>query len=425
MAEQTVEFDVGENQDMSSLLFIGTQDAYEEFKAKHGIKEDRTVEEEHPEEPKVVSRPKLSLSTSNLELLSEEMTTILRRTRLVHDYNTVYMQSSLDFYDEFYNASPDEVSEEVKRARGIRRVYRDYSKWLEAMDAYYAYIDYLIDKHGEENFEYKVRVGMIKEWLPPKPRLSKSAEDYDLYEAGIIPTISPTLPEEVITEIYNKLMEELKPETDKVEMVGGVEVSNDIIETVQKRLDSSLETSYRSLRTSSPCGSFEDVSRLFRSWYRDDRSASSSSSLFRNAPENIRKRVEEDEIYFVARGLLTRIASGEPIDDEVAENPNEMVVDPVTSKTMPRSEYNTRECIRFMSNYGWDPNRLLLVNSNSKMDKARLRVEANKKNGRKKRRPKPQPDLSDMYDADTFGIDPMYSEQEGLMESVFGLMKGD
>ena len=103
--------------DISDLdLFFGSTSTYEEFKKKHNIVEPEREKEEKPEEKEEENHagPKIRLSLDNLREVTEEELTILRRTRCAHDYDEVFMQSSLEFYDTYYNRHQPPRSKNTK-----------------------------------------------------------------------------------------------------------------------------------------------------------------------------------------------------------------------------------------------------------------------------------------------------------------------
>jgi hypothetical protein len=149
--------------------------------------------------------------------------------------------------------------------------------------------------------------------------------------------------------------------------------------------------------------------------------------MFKNAPENIKKRYE-DELGFSEPGLLARIAKGEEIE-EPEPNMNEMVSDDKTGRSMTRKEYMSRQTIRLLaSTDGWSESRLLAYsNVGSSLERM-----SRKKKARKKRRRNDENelggDISAMYGNmmnAPEGIDPMYCDDENLVDIISSLMKGD
>ena len=130
-------------------LFVGSKRSYESYKRENKIKDDESSkEDELITKPKKENSKVAVLSKSTLKEISDDMLSILKRTRCAHDYEEVYMQSSLDFYDEFYNDTS--ISDEMKAVRQIRHVYKNYTDYLTAVEIRNQYIDSLIEKYGGE-----------------------------------------------------------------------------------------------------------------------------------------------------------------------------------------------------------------------------------------------------------------------------------
>lgn len=411
MAEQTID----ESVDLD--LFVGSKDSYKRMAEKS----HKVVEEDSEDSPNKQSLDKKNpnrvvLSKDTLTQIDEETLTILRRTRCVHDTEDVYMQASLEFYDEYYNDT--EASPELKKARQIRRVYRRYADYLEASRIRTEYIDSLIDKYGEDTFIQKMQMGMIKDWIPPIPIMSKKSDDYDMFVSGIMPMTMKTLPEGTAKEVLDAMSEEL----EDVELIRECDVETSI--AFAKFVEESMEDStYRSYNYSdNTVQNLAALNNIFKSWYKPDKKE--EHELFRNAPENIRKRFLE-QAAFNQPGLLDKIMHGEEIEEPLPDM-NQMVNDPVTGRTMTRGEFEKRQVIRFLVNSGWNESRLL----NYQRVGSELERKPRKKKAAKKRRgPKTVNEISGMYgnfmNEPSGDIDPMYSDNELLMDSLRHLMRGD
>ena len=391
-------------------LFIGSKSSYEKLKREKNITVDDDDDESDVEEVKKPKRNKSILSKETLKPLNEDTMTILRRTRTVNDYNTVYMQSSLEFYDEFYNE--ENMSDELKAARQIRRVYKIYPDYLKAIQIRNRYIDSLIDKYGgEDEFNQKMSFGMIKDWIPREPILSKQCEDYDLYLSGMIINDCETLSEEAVEELMNSIEEYSKD--IEIEESYDIEVNSGVIDEYEREFEGYGFTRSNTVTVND----LAELNKVFKSWYKPDGKTESGLELFKNAPENIRKRFY-NYCSFNNPGLLARVLDGEDIEEELPDM-NELVYDEVTHRNITRKEYMKRETIRLLGKSGWDENRLLAYsNVGSKLS----RLNRKKKVGKKRKRPASE------YDDDTLdsiGYDPMYSENEYLADSFLSLMRED
>jgi len=398
-------------------LFFGTKSSYEDFKKKHHI-EDKDEKElpEEKEQEEVHAGPKFKLSLDNLRKINEDEMTILRRTRCAHDYDEVFMQSSLEFYDVYYNNN-GEISQELREARTIKRSYRNYEEYLEAIHRRNRYFDYLVEKYGEERFIERIQMGMIKEWIPPVPVLSRAAEDYDMYLSGTIPTKTEVQPDGAAEEWLRIMKEEMAD----VEIEKSYTVEDSI--GTAKQVKEKLDEEYSGGSFHSSIGSLDELNKVFHSWYKPGGEMDQSHEIFKNSPENIRKRFEEERPYSEP-GLLTKMVNHEEIPEKPI-NMNEMVKDEKTGRPMTRKEHEQRLLIRFLAENGWSESRLLnYANVGSSLEKAQRKRKA-----RRIRRgggnSYPVVDTSYMMDETTGGVDPMYSESDDLVNSIFNLMRRD
>ena len=395
-------------------LFFGTNDSYEEYKRKNQLKDtEDDIREKEVKKVAPSNAKKDVLALDTLKPISDETMKILRRTRCAHVYDEVYMQSSLDFYDEYYNDT--EASPELKAARQIRRVYKKYSEYLDAIRIRIAYIDTLVDKYGgEDQFSQKLSMGLVKDWIPPNPTLSKRCPDYEMFISGMIPLPTQVAPEGTANKVLESMLEELSD--TELEISFDVETSIGVINNYKDITESEYADHYnRDISVSR--NDMDSLNKVFRSWYKSEDNTSNKHELFKNAPENIKKRFLEYCAYNEP-GLLTRLKNGEEIK-EPEPNPNEMVHDSKTGKAMTRREFENRELIRLQAKFGWSESRLLNYSQiGSKLERA-----SRKKKARKKRS-----GLStNAFDAinSPNGLDPMYSDNDYLMESLSSMMRGD
>ncbi len=395
-------------------IFFGDTNSYEEYKKTHNITDTDDDEENQQEEEKEKIVPKMVLSKETLKKIDDETMKILRRTRCVNDYEEVFMQSSMEFYDEYY--LKEDVPPELIKARAVRRIYRDYSKYLNAIKDRNAYIDTLIEKYGEDKFLKNLSLGLINEWIPPMPILSRRAKDYDLYLAGIIPTEKESLPDDALFTVMDGLREELG-DVELIQM-SGPETSIGEINLVNS-ISANTEGCYRGSYGTSGVQNLDELNKIFHSWYKSDKTSDGERQFFKNAPENLRKRFDEWSAYN-ERGLLARIANGEQIEEEPV-NMNETVYDEKTERPMTRREFEQRQVIRFLGKHGWSESRLLnYQNIGSALEKGQRK----RKSRRRKRIGADEIDMSSFYNDDT-GLDPMYSENEAILDSIYNLMRRD
>lgn len=399
-------------------LFIGTKSSYEKHKRENNIDIDEPDEDSQVEKKEKVNGNVAVLSKETLKPIDDETMTILKRTRTAHSYDTVYMQSSLEFYDEYYNNL--EMSPELKAARQIRRVYKVYEDYLNALDIRNEYIDSLIDKYGGgDEFQRKMSLGLVKDWIPKMPILSKRCPDYEMYLTGLLPIKAKTLPEGTVNDIMESMQEELK-DVELIETYD-VETSIGLINDYERYVESAYaEYGYISNKSSSvTISDLNELNRIFKSWYKPE-NGKVEQVLFKNAPENIRKRFM-NYCAFNEPGLLYKLGNGGDLEDEGLDM-NELVHDSISNKSMTRRELIQRQNIRLLAKYGWSESRLLnYSNVGSKLEK----LARKKKVGRKRKRSSTEfSDFDDVMNSPT-GMDPIYSENNYMSEAFLNLMRGD
>lgn len=342
-------------------IFIGSTLDYEKAIQSNKLNVDEKELEELSEKKKSkeVHHKIEDLSLKNLEPIDDETLHILKRTRTLHPYETVYMQQKLDFYDDFYNEK--NIPEEVQEARKLRRIYRDYGDYLNAVSTRNRYIDYLVDIYGgEDMFIRKMDMNMVKDWIPPYPILSKKCPDYDMFLSGKIPTEKiggedPDAAKRVLEEMYQDLLDEgLEPihEYGVEDSIGDIKHYQELVNTeVGKYRDNRIESV-----TSTDLNTLRNV---FHSWYQKDE-GDVSRELFYNSPEKIRERYM-NQSQLNDFGLLSSYLSGEVEDEEDFDeySPNDMVYDDELRKPIPYKEWLKREDIRLFSNNGWNKARLM------------------------------------------------------------------
>lgn len=408
-------------------IFIGSEREYKRAVRKNAIKvdpNDPTLSEEAPsEEPK--KEVKIGdLSKSNLKKLDDEMLTILRRTRTVADYETVYMQHKLDFYDDCYNNT--NMPEELKAVKRLRRIYRNYREFLEAIRIRDDYLMYLIEKYGgEAEFSRKASMGLVREWIPPAPKLSKKCPDYDLYLTGMLPMDEYEPTEEELAQI-RKQLQDASADLD-VTLSYDVETDIGSMNAYKAYVDKEMKpyaNKQRNAVSAVSVGDLRSLQSIFKSWYRPDTDQSSKRELFCNAPENIRKRfLEEKE--FNEPGLLTEYVNGLHKEDDTRD-PNEMVFDQELGRAIPYKEWVIREDARLFERAGWSKAKILNYrNVGSKLEQY---ARTGKPNRRRRRCANIQsvpdnafPDVLQAYDE---GVESSYADNEYILGQIEQLMRG-
>ena len=397
-------------------LFIGSKSSYEKMKREKNIVDENNEPTNSHKENKKPSQNVAVLSKETLKELDDDMMTILKRTRTVHDFSTVYMQSSTEFYDEYYNNT--EMSEELKAARQIRRVYKIYADYLKAVEVRNNYIDWLIDKYGgEDEFQRKMSLGMVRDWIPKMPVLSKRCPEYELYLSGMVPTKSETLPDGAIEHFMESMQKDM--EDIGIDQTFSTETNVGLINQYDDYVDAMYEEyGYSNKRSNTVTFSdLDNLNKIFASWYKPE-TGEVTTELFKNAPENIRKRFVEAYSYNEP-GLLTKLNNGGEIEDPEIDM-KEMVHDSVTGRTMTREELMKRQSTRLFADMGWSESRLLnYANVGSKLERMSRKKKANKK------RKRASTEVIDDFMNSPTGVDPIYSENEYLSNAFMELMRGE
>lgn len=302
------------------------------------------------------------IAYDNMDPISDDDLKILQRTINRHETNVVYMQSEIDFYDEFYHSDNSEDEELLREAKKIRRVYKSLSKYLYAVHVRDLYLDSLVDKYdGPERFNMYISLGLVKEWIPPNPIFSKSSPEYEQYKLGILDIESIDF---VDDDLLNEILEDnLKAEGINVDDIG---IIGDVV-TDQMGINHAYDTnavssSYtgRSTNTAINGVSADDLiglQNMFRDWYRPKPEITSDASLvdnmFQDTPTKIRERFYSAPIVDMGNDKFgTKIVEAEP-------DPNEMVIDPKLNRPMTRRERDQREVIRMWAKAGWSEIRLM------------------------------------------------------------------
>ena len=403
----------------NDIIFFGSKESYNDYKKKNHIEDDPEDNEsgESTEESQQRANNSIILDRDHLTDLDEETFNMLRRTRIVHkDYDTVYMQSSMDFYDKFYHDT--EIPQVVMDALNIRRVYKKYPDFLKAMEARENYISYIIEKHGGiDAVNRKMAFCPIDEYMPPKPILSKKCPEYELYVSGI----RPDTEEGISDEEFKKLVESYSESAgDNLIITGGVLDNKGMLDFIEDQIDEQAKS--LGLTGRKKTVSFNDLNelqRIFDSWYTEDDNKNNNNhpEFFRNSPENIRKRFM-DQRALEEPNLLYAYSIGKEPDDQNNLDPNEMVVDPVTNKVMPRKKVLMLEQIRELGKYGWSEKRL----RDYRIADNRLKRHRKKRISRKRGRRNSTDFLNGALGAT--GIDPMYSDNESIADDFMKLMRG-
>lgn len=398
--------------DFTGGIFIGDDLQYQQF-----LKNNPEIKKELDKEKRSnlgKTETTTRISSSDMTPISEDDLNMIKRTRVRHDYETVYMQPDIKFYDRFYmDDSKDEsrIPEDiVTKAKKIKRIYRgNYLKYMDACLARDEYIDALIDSYGgEELFELAFHSGRVKEWIPPVPKYAKTSMDYDMVMSGVIDTSDLT---ETKPELAMEVFESMDIKGEPVFTVGPVtnKVMNDNINAIinneyhnNSRYKQYLNKAVINISESDILASF-NTEMGYKTEVKNE-----SSILLSETPEAFAEKYYLDGLTD-ASGKLTRARNGEDIS---THNDNERVYDTATGKYMSKSEHDGREVVRQMAkNSDWSEHKLMcLFNIGTRSERERMEINArrNQKNKKKKSASMPESDIfgSDFSQfIDDLGID--------------------
>ena len=366
--------------------FIGFEEDFNEYKKEEKIQN--------------VVGTSNKIAYDDMPEISNEDLKLLMESRYRHDPFIVYMQSDVNFYDEFYNGSESVIEgidkDLMEDVKNIRRIYKNYFQYDHALRLIDIYLDALEEKYGgPDMFQTYLQAGLVKDWIPPRPVYSRTSPDYQYYLEGKFELNINDWDDDKIESLMAELTESLRAEIP-IEDIGIVgDVMTDSVISNQYMLASQQSTNgvYRmGMNTNFNGVSANDlieVQRMLRSWMDPETEVKSkdnkvsSDAFFTDTEDAIRAR------YFTqspitATGLSEAMEKGYMEEDD--EDLDEMVIDPVSGRPMTRGELRNRQFIRLLAESGWNELRLMRklgVGSNFELklleQKRRRRKNATKK----------------------------------------------
>lgn len=98
--------------------------------------------------------------------------------------STIYVQS---FGDNYHRHDLEPSSDLEKACRRIRRRYKRYTDYTEALSLYNEYMCQLAEMHGGwEIFKLKLKGGLVRDFIPPKPRMKSTIRNKMIQKHGIV-----------------------------------------------------------------------------------------------------------------------------------------------------------------------------------------------------------------------------------------------
>lgn len=405
---------------MNEPLFLGSEIDRNEYFRKHGIK---ISEPEKPKEEERKPKKRSFVNEEELKPLSNDIRSILEKTRLRNAPDVVYMQSNIDFYDHFYTSNDN--SELALEARQIRRLYKSYPGFLHAMRIREAYIDHVIDDfyNGDpEAFIRGIQLGEV-DWLPPLPVYSKKSSDYQMSKLGIVKTSNKEeegIDEEMAKEVMNKILEEQEIDQLNPDDIGVIlAVETDL--KLRKLADEEIR-SMKDVYQPTNMAETTSLQKILQSWYQSDEGSALNEDerLFRLTESEIIRRYNESQMIHM-EGDLELAMRGELEEEHECVDMNQMVNDPKTGKPMTRREYEGRRLVRLFAEYGWHELKLMKqLGVGSSYEMASLARASKKRNKYKKIASDIMSDMGGDYSGSSvYGYDSLSALENTLIDGGY------
>lgn len=333
---------------MSDEVFIGFVEDYEKYQEAKG------AEASGASEDKEIRK----IAYDNMDPISDDDLKLLQTTITRHDYATVYMQPMMNFYDDFYHEDPDTYETLLSEVKNIRRIYVNYQDFLRALDIRDQYIDSIIDKYGGEGlFEVYYKAGLVTDWIPPEPQLSKRSKDYERHmSGGDWWSVDGEFDYDLFRDLTEQLINDMDIHIETIGTRGDVVTSPVIIKNASygTKVDQSYGRNSNNINGVST-SDLNALQAMFRQWYEEEKSTDDkvdTNEWFCNTPEAIRARYYTKPIVYMDQ----KFGGPEP---EESYDPNEMIMDPELNRPMTRAEYDKRKFVRMLRDSGWSELRMM------------------------------------------------------------------
>lgn len=375
--------------DVEPIMF-GSITSVNEYKRVNGLKVNQTEPEDRPvaeEKTSVAYVIGVSEEGEDVTVTDEELY-LLNNVLIRDDPEVVYMQEDLSFYDNYYLSDvriDDELLEEVHK---IRRIYRNYEKYMYACyirEKYMACLEKRYTMNTVMKFTGNNIVVIPKDvFIPPYPIYSRNAKDYDAVMSGrYTPKVEQTeLPsEEEVKRVLDNLALYAGIDPDDVEGTAeGVITFRPFIDRYDDKGEL-LHSGKWSGPSSVSVTDLDQLQKMIRSWHQKEEKEVEQTRTrvpFPLSEEGIKTRYYNELAYLIDDYMEK---------EKEGEDENEMVYDEVSKKPMTRKEYKRRSTLRMLAeNGGWDMVKLMSqLNVGSRMERKILyRKASNKKKAKKK-----------------------------------------
>lgn len=329
-------------------FFMGSRQEYEQKLEKKAEELGIKIEE----------KPEEKIDMQAIESITDDILKILDRTILKHSIEEVYVCQNIDHIDKFYNGNEEKEDDLIKEARKIKRLYKTYPEYLDAVSVYNEYMGRVIEKNGGVDiFRTKYKTGFIEDWLPPKPIYYTESTDYDMARAGIvIHTIMDEydLDYDWFCELLRERVENL--DVDELGMEDTILVKDYVLDIIGEKEHTLNKPKDGRVNVSD----LRELQALLDSWSAektvDDKETKSQIKPFTKT----RKYKEAEYNLGTAIDLSGQYEEVMKEADEVEEEDlDAMVTDSRTYRSMTIGEKKAREVDEFLDSVGWDKLKLL------------------------------------------------------------------
>lgn len=375
------------NTEVPPVAVFGTVQKVNEIKHKMGIKISTTKSEHEKDKPLYTSSEEAFRIGGRDEIptITEEERAILRKTLLKDNPENVYMQEDVSFYDGYYLSEHTIDNGLMDEVRKIRRIYKNYPKYLYACYIRDIYLDILEEQYGTSSplaiAKGLTLVDVPKDtFIPPEPIYSRNAPDYEQslsHRIGATIEGTEMTPEEtmeLLQDIGNAL--DVRPEDIKVNS-HGIMAKKEVLDYYfgEDAKQSTAQFSGRTINVKD----LDAIQKIMRSWSVPDQTLPENEDYPIPFPESEAGMWEQ--IRWRASYELT-----DALEHPVQELGTDMVYDEVTKKPMTRQELQQRSMVRMLGEHGWDALKVMSqLGIGSKVDRM---LDRTKRKRRKKSRKK-------------------------------------
>ena len=125
------------------------------------------------------------IKTLKLDRMTRQICSLPKENFPDYLFNPVHSRLALD--DEAYHSRV--TNENLRDVMKLKRRYNNFFQWLDAMQTYSKYREYIEDSYGPfKKIRKMAEKGLLSIYIPTEPKLKKTRENRALLETGIIPS---------------------------------------------------------------------------------------------------------------------------------------------------------------------------------------------------------------------------------------------